>query len=93
LTEGITIYPNPWNGGSDPSVRVTLQHLSDLKIRMFTTAYRKVWEGDFSQVPVGTENFEIGLRDKKGTSLANGVYYIVVDTFKRRFISKLLLVH
>ena len=62
-----------------------------MKIQLFTTALRKVREDSFSSVPAGVLQAYIELKDKWGTPLANGLYYVVVSTGSHRSIGKILV--
>jgi hypothetical protein len=64
---------------------------SEVSIRLFTTAYRKVSETVLKDVPAGVHRVEISLRDPKGGMLANGCYHLVVVTPRGRAIGKLLI--
>lgn len=65
--------------------------LSDVKIQVFTTAFRKVQENTYYQIPCGTD-CALALVDKWKKPLASGVYYVVVHTNTGRSIGKLLVV-
>jgi len=55
----------------------------NVKLQVFTTAYRKILEKDLGPMQAGTGKQNWGtleLRDEKGSRLANGVYYIVCRT-------------
>lgn len=47
-------------------------------------------EKDFSQEPVGVD-LKVDLTDNWGTAIANGLYFVVVDTPQGRSIGKLLV--
>lgn len=84
------IYPNPARG---PAVKVLLpatEGASDVRVRIFTTAFRKVLETTFPNVPSGA-TVTVLLTDRFGNPLANGLYYGVVQTSQGRSVSKLLV--
>ena len=89
---GVVIYPNPITG---PAVNVLPQAysgVSTLEVEIFTTAFRKVQEVVFPNVPPGVA-VTVELTDKWGTPLANGLYYVVVIVDGRRSFAKLLILH
>jgi hypothetical protein len=43
-------------------------------------------------VPAGTTDIALPLTDQRGKPLANGLYYVVVQTAQGRFIVKLMVV-
>ncbi|HVZ80587.1 MAG TPA: FlgD immunoglobulin-like domain containing protein [bacterium] len=89
---GVVPYPNPVSGPGPISVQITLiQPESDVKLTVFTTAFRKVNEMDLGALPIGVYQVGLSLRDKAGADLANGLYYIVVHSSEGRFIGKLLI--
>jgi hypothetical protein len=85
------IYPNPYRGTGQTYLRLNLSSWSDVKVRIFTPAYRKVQEVFYPQVAVGCD-IPIPMVDNGGWMLANGLYYIVADTADGRYIGKLLVV-
>jgi hypothetical protein len=94
------LYPNPSSG--DPiSVYVPGNGVANVKVEIFTTAFRKVQEKDFPNVLLGTNNNNprVEMTDKWGDPLASGLYYAVVTTTPlsntggaaKRLVSKFLL--
>jgi len=61
-----------------------------VKVELFTTAFRKVLQSDFDNIPTGTK-VSIDLNDNWGRPLASGIYYVVVTTGQSRSIGKLLI--
>jgi hypothetical protein len=85
------IYPNPADGTVPVHLRPPAYlGISDVKVRIFTLAFRKVQEYTQPQVPAGTD-VPISLIDKWGKPLASGLYYVVVQTSQGRTIGKLLI--
>ncbi len=85
------IYPNP----ADGTVPVRLRPpaffgVSDVKVQIFTLAYRKVQETFYPRITSGTDCL-LPLVDKWGKPLADGLYYVVVHTSQGRTIGKLLV--
>lgn len=62
----------------------------DLKVQIFTPAFRKVHEDDHLQ-PLPGVGLTLELKDKTGVPLANGLYYVVLDLDGHRSIAKLLI--
>jgi hypothetical protein len=60
-------------------------------IRIFTTAFRKIYETEDKNVPAG-----VYTKDLTGfhvSDVANGLYYVVITTPTNRWIDKLLILH
>jgi hypothetical protein len=74
---GVVVYPNPGKGGpvniNIPGQMVT----SDVRVEIFTTAFRKVQDTTFPKIPAGMD-VSIDMTDRWGNLLANGLYYVVV---------------
>jgi hypothetical protein len=60
-------------------------------VKVFTTAFRKVFENTSRFVPAGTFDFSLNPDDFKGAAGANGLYYVLITTPSNRWISKLLI--
>jgi hypothetical protein len=86
----VVLYPNPVKTGNTVMLQLPLQRVSDVKIQIFTLAFRKVQDQTFPQVSPGVE-LAVDLADKWGSRLANGLYYLVVTTNQGRSIEKLLV--
>ena len=84
------IYPNP-SDGRPVNVLPSMTKVSDVKVQIFTLAFRKVNERTFPQVPPGV-SVSIDLKDKNGIPLASGLYYVVVETSQGKSIAKLIIV-
>jgi O-glycosyl hydrolase len=83
------VYPNPVSGGTvtvDPALTGT----SEVEVQIFTTAFRKVQDKTYGQVGAG-QTVVLELKDRSGTPLADGLYYLVVTTNQGRSILKLLV--
>ena len=82
-------------GATDPpvvKVNVTLGQAAEwVRVRLYTVAMRKVAEQSFDPRPSGVYDFDLLLKDVKGSDLGNGFYYLVVETQAGRSIGKLLL--
>lgn len=64
---------------------------ADVKVLIFTTAFRKVNEIDLGAMPPGVSDFKLDLKDRWGRDLANGLYYVVVRTSQGKLTAKLLV--
>jgi hypothetical protein len=85
------IYPNPVDGTSPVNVRPpAFMGVSDVKVQIFTLAYRKVQEKTYKNQVAG-QDCPISLKDSWNIPLANGIYYVVVTTNSGRSIGKMLI--
>ena len=85
------IFPNPVQG---PTVEILPSNYlgsSNVRVEVFTIAFRKVQDETFYSVPTGTA-VTLNLTGRGGDSLANGLYYAVVTTKLGKAIGKLLVV-
>jgi arabinogalactan endo-1,4-beta-galactosidase len=83
------LYPNPASGGTvtlDPALAGT----SEVEVSVFTTAFRKVQEKTYRQVGAG-QTVTLELKDRGGTPLTDGLYYLVGATNRGRFLLKFLV--
>jgi hypothetical protein len=83
------LYPNPVTGG-DVTLNPNLSSTSDVTVTLFTSGFRKVNTENFAQVLAGA-TVQVTLTDRTGKLLANGLYYVVVQTNQGRSILKLLI--
>jgi hypothetical protein len=85
------IFPNPTNGMEPAYVQLPDYAGSmDVNMEVFTTAFRKVREESFSQVP-GSSDIPLSLLDKSGVRLANGLYYVKIHGRLDRWTCKWLV--
>jgi hypothetical protein len=85
------LYPNPSDGSGPVSIHPSAYYgISDVKVQVFTVAFRKVQEKFYHSVPAG-QDLPLLLNDKWGKPMASGLYYVVVSTNRGRSIGKLLL--
>jgi len=96
-TEGMVLstpipYPNPVTGPGPIQVRVVLRApQSWLTLKLYTTGFRMVREETFRNVLAGPNDFLLAVSDRWGRDLANGLYYLVVETPQARAKGKLLV--
>lgn len=86
----VVIYPNPAQGETVNVLPPAYTGISNVRVEIFTTAFRKLQDRTFSNIPAG-QAVTITLTDRTGSALANGAYYIVVTTSRGRAIDKLLV--
>jgi hypothetical protein len=84
------LYPNPVYGPGPVQVVLDLVTPSEVKVAVYTTAFRKVNQLEFANVQPG-ENVFIPLEDQWGKALANGLYYLVIDDGRERIVLKLVV--
>jgi len=85
-------YPNPSNGGP-VQVQVNLGDFNpEVRFQIFTTAFRKVREDVFTNVPAGVLSDSLEMRDQRGSPLAGGLYYVVVTAGSHRSTGKILVI-
>ncbi|HTC22073.1 MAG TPA: hypothetical protein VK859_14550, partial [bacterium] len=90
--EKIVIYPNPGTGTEPVQIVFQSDGSGDVKLFLFTTAFRKVLEENLGPLPAGTQATTLELRDQRGTILANGLYYVVISQGSKRLVGKLLVI-
>jgi hypothetical protein len=85
------IYPNPVDGPGPVNVRPpTFQGVCNVKVQIFTLAFRKVQEKIYPGQVAG-QDCPIQLVDDHNDQLADGLYYVVVTTSAGRSIGKMLV--
>ena len=84
------VYPNPWKDQGAIHITSGLTQSGEVKLQVFTIVFRKVFERTFPQVPAGGEVTWNGT-DNGGSSLSNGIYYVVVTSNGQKSVSKLLV--
>jgi hypothetical protein len=87
---GVVIYPNPAKGDTVNVLPPTHAGMEDMRVEIFTSAFRKVLDETFASVPPGVA-VTVELKDQWGASLADGLYYVVVTVNGKRSIAKLLV--
>ena len=84
------IYPNPAPGPTVNILPPPYSGFSDVNVKIFTVAFRKVKEQNYSNIPSG-QAVPLELTDRWGTPLASGMYYVMVNTNGGRSFGKLLV--
>ena len=90
LAGKVGIYPNPVTGPTVEILPPVYPGTSNVRIEIYTNAFRKVQDKTFTSVPSGTA-ITVSLTGKGGNPLANGIYYVVVTTSSGRATGKLLI--
>jgi hypothetical protein len=94
LVEGpvAVFYPNPVTLGTSVNLSMP-ENANTIKVRLFTSAYRKVLETSGLSQPdrIGRYYYPIELKDDKGSPLGNGLYYAVVESENFKKTLKLLV--
>jgi hypothetical protein len=70
-------YPNPSKDGQPVKVDIQLPGPAIIHWAVFTTTFRKINAGDLSLSGSGT--FTWDLKDKTGTPVARGIYYLRLE--------------
>jgi hypothetical protein len=83
------VFPNPSTGGPVNVKPPVYTGTATVKVQLFTTAFRKVQENDYSTLPYGP--IKVLMQDDWGKPLASGLYYVVITVNDHRSITKLLL--
>lgn len=77
--------------GNDPVyVHVSIQSTSDVKVEVFTLAFRKVVSLASLKLNPG-QDIPLPLQDRWGGNLADGIYYVVATVNRKREVGKLLI--
>lgn len=84
------IYPNPAPGPTVNILPPSYNGISNVRVEIYTLAYRKVQDTTFDSVPSGTA-VTISLTGRDGKPLSNGIYYVVVTVNGQRATGKLLV--
>jgi hypothetical protein len=85
------IYPNPAPGPTVKILPPSYNGISNVRVGIYTLAFRKVQDTTFDSVPSGTA-VTISLTGRGGNPLANGLYYVVVTINGHRSTGKLLVI-
>jgi hypothetical protein len=71
---------------------VSLSNVTDaIDIKIYSTNFRKLNEVIVIPGRTGGNLVTLDLKDKFGAPLANGIYYLVIQTSQDRLIEKLLI--
>jgi hypothetical protein len=85
------LYPNPATGAGPVSIQLpTYPGTAKVTLQVFTTAFRMVNTLSYDN-QAGGSNVALPLTDRNNRPLANGLYYVVVQTPAGKSILKLLI--
>jgi hypothetical protein len=84
------VYPNP-NPGQPISIHLPSSSSTNIVVKIFTLSMRRVQYVIFPHFVPGTD-ISLPLTDSWGYKLANGLYYVVVESGSQRTICKLLVI-
>ena len=82
------VYPNPVSG-STVNIKMPVMNALNVKVLIFTIAMREVETVNAPEV-VG-DALSVQLIDKSGMSLANGLYYFVIQAAGQKWVIKVLV--
>lgn len=86
------MFPNPAKGPGPVTLQFALGVPAEhVEILVFTTAFRLVNRIELANVPQGIMDVTIPLTDRLGSALADGLYYVVVETPHSRSVVKLMV--
>ncbi|HTC19591.1 MAG TPA: hypothetical protein VK859_02010, partial [bacterium] len=88
---GLQIYPNPVFGPGPVNIQFILNgSVGRVTFKLFTTAFRKVHESALENVAGGLVQTQLEMVDDRGTPLANGLYYLVINAPQGQLIGKII---
>jgi hypothetical protein len=87
----VGIYPNPVSGPTVQVLPPPYTGAANVRVEIFTLAFRKAQDTTFDSVPSGTA-VSVSLTGRDGKPLANGIYYVVVTVNGQRSTGKLLVI-
>lgn len=89
------IYPNPVTIGNSFNLQFPMSGVSDVKLQLFTLAFRKVQDQTLHQLnpggPCRCVTMPVTIADNWGNNLSNGLYYVVETSVDGVFMQKLLI--
>ncbi len=88
--ELLGVYPNPATGPTVNVLPPSYSGTSNVRVEIYSLAFRKVQDVTFTSVPSGTAVI-LNLTGRSGHPLSNGLYYLVVTTGGGRSTAKLLI--
>jgi hypothetical protein len=88
------LVPNPVRGSGPVTIQFSLASpASHVTVEVFSLGSRLVDKKTWFNLPAGNNDLSLFLTDKEGMLLANGLYFVVIQTPQGRFILKLLILH
>lgn len=87
------LYPNPLKGPGPIQMRLDLSKPGEVKVRVYSTAFRLVREFKFPNAPMGSQDLTLDLHDQGGKVLSDGLYYFRVETPSNHWTLKFLFLN
>ena len=88
------IFPNPSTGSAPVSIQFLMPTAAaKVDLKVFTTAFRKINQISYPNIPAGLVTLSLPVTDEKGAPLANGIYYVLVTTRQGQAIGKMMVLH
>jgi hypothetical protein len=88
LASQSVVYPNPVTS-STANIQLPVTNATNVKVEVFTVAMREVQTTNVPQVIGNT--LTVQMMDKGGMSLANGLYYFVIQADGQKWTNKVLV--
>jgi hypothetical protein len=88
LAASPVIFPNPATG-STTTIQLATANATNVKVQMFTVAFREVQT--VTEAQVAGNSMTVSLMDKSGMPLANGLYYFVIQAAGQKWVNKVLV--
>jgi hypothetical protein len=85
------IYPNPSEGKTPPKMLVPLTTISDVRIQIYTVAFRKISDKIYKDVIPGSP-ISMEIVAANGNKFASGVFYVEIIAQDRHWTSHLLII-
>jgi uncharacterized repeat protein (TIGR01451 family) len=86
------LYPNPIRDDGPANLQMIFGETErSVSVKVFTTAFRKVYEDTIQSVPQGLFTYGLDTTRFKGSRAANGLYYVVISTPSNRWVLKILI--
>jgi hypothetical protein len=83
------VYPNPSTGGVVSVLPPAYPGVSNVTIRVYTTAYRLVRVETYYGVPWSA--LPLTLTDRRGSRFSNGLYYAFITTNAGRSMTQMMV--
>jgi hypothetical protein len=84
------LFPNPIKGDDPIQIAVYFSQPHDyVTVKIFTTAYRKIYQRTWPYVPAGA--YSLTLDDFNAQATSNGLFYAVITTPSNKWLNKFLI--
>ncbi|MGH7739198.1 MAG: CIA30 family protein [bacterium] len=88
----LSLYPNPLTLGQTIHLYPALTSTSNVTIKIFTEAFRKIGGRIFRKVSPG-QDLTLNLKNLSNQTLADGLYYVAVTTNRGQTVKKILVLN